>query len=530
MKIDELVVELGLDSTKFTDQQREAVDRFRKTSDELDKRIKGTEELSKKTGAAFGDMTHAAEGLFTAIAGAGMAAFARDTINTAAATGRMAVNIGVAASELSAFNRMIERNGGSADAASSSLKGFADQMQRLKWGQASPDFLMGLSQVGAGERDSPIQAFLKLARFAERNSVQDVNLAGQRLGFSQDVINVAIKGSARALEEYKRAFDGATSPEQVDKLTKMQESWAKVGQAVKTVGTDVVANAEPAFTQIANAIDGWVERNRKLAASLGGILAAIVALGALKPAAWILQMLGLGALVRVPAAAVATGAGVLGPVGLGAALTMTPTAANEGEQNIYENGKLTDYGRRMIAADQGDQRAAQGGGGSGAFATQQEKEAFIRASARSLGIDPDVAMRVAKSEGFYSFKSQIPGEQSFGAFQLHVTPGGRGRAVGDQFRERTGLDPSDPTNERETILFALQWAKSHGWRNFHGAARVGVGEREGIGGGDVTIGQIVLPNVTDAQGFARDLPGAMRNGSNRSARDIANNANTGLRP
>ena len=41
-------------------------------------------------GYSFGGITTAAEGLFTVLAGAGMAAFARHTMTSVAATGRMA--------------------------------------------------------------------------------------------------------------------------------------------------------------------------------------------------------------------------------------------------------------------------------------------------------------------------------------------------------------------------------------------------------------------------------------------------------
>lgn len=121
---------------------------------------------------------------------------------------------------------------------------------------------------------------------------------------------------------------------------------------------------------------------------------------------------------------------------------------------------------------------------NGAFANASQKEAFIRSEARRRGIDPDIAMKVAMSEGF---KDPVGDNgTSFGAFQLHVTPGGRGRAVGDQFREQTGLDPSDRANEARTIQFALDNAKKHGWGDYHGAQRVGLGNWAGIGQGGST--------------------------------------------
>src|SRR6185437_723576 len=105
---------------------------------------------------------------------------------------------------------------------------------------------------------------------------------------------------------------------------------------------------------------------------------------------------------------------------------------------------------------------------AGGFTSPRQKEAFIRAEAARRGIDPDLAMSVARSEGF----NNPVGDNgtSLGAFQLHVTPGGRGKAVGDLFRERTGMDPADPKNEAAGIQFALDWAKQNGWHDFHGAA------------------------------------------------------------
>jgi hypothetical protein len=100
---------------------------------------------------------------------------------------------------------------------------------------------------------------------------------------------------------------------------------------------------------------------------------------------------------------------------------------------------------------------------------------YIRATAQKYGIDPDVAVRVARSEGLVGFTSGIPGEQSFGAFQLN-TQGG----LGNVFRRQTGLDPSNPRNERATIDFALKYASQHGWGDFHGAHNTGIGRWQGI--------------------------------------------------
>ncbi len=111
---------------------------------------------------------------------------------------------------------------------------------------------------------------------------------------------------------------------------------------------------------------------------------------------------------------------------------------------------------------------------------------FIRSEATRMGIDPNVALRVAGSEGLGSFTGDRG--SSFGAFQLHrggIAKGGNAvGGLGDDFFRQTGLDPSNPANERATITYALEAAKRMGWAPFHGAARAGIGRFEGIAAND----------------------------------------------
>ena len=104
---------------------------------------------------------------------------------------------------------------------------------------------------------------------------------------------------------------------------------------------------------------------------------------------------------------------------------------------------------------------------------------YIRETAKKYGVDPDVALKVAKSEGLRDFSGD--GGKSGGAFQLYT-----GGGLGNEFQKKTGLDPLDPKNEKETIDYALQHASKHGWKPWHGAEKVGVGEYDGISGGKAT--------------------------------------------
>ena len=112
---------------------------------------------------------------------------------------------------------------------------------------------------------------------------------------------------------------------------------------------------------------------------------------------------------------------------------------------------------------------------------------YIRQQAIARGIDPDVAVKVAQSEGLGSFQSSViqkggQREPSYGAFQLYT-----GGGMGNEFQQATGLDPSDPKNERATIDYALDNVVHTGWTPFHGARGAGIGPRTGLPGQDTVI-------------------------------------------
>lgn len=114
----------------------------------------------------------------------------------------------------------------------------------------------------------------------------------------------------------------------------------------------------------------------------------------------------------------------------------------------------------------------------------------IRAAAEKNGINPDLFVRVAQTEGLGTFLGD--NGTSGGSFQLHVTPGHTSSSVGDLFYRATGLDPLDPKNEDATIEFAAQHAAQHGWGDWNGAKRAGITGMAGIGGHPV--GDIILPS------------------------------------
>ncbi len=127
---------------------------------------------------------------------------------------------------------------------------------------------------------------------------------------------------------------------------------------------------------------------------------------------------------------------------------------------------------------------AEGGTGTGG-ATGGAIVDIIREAAIRHGIDPDIALRVAMSEGGTSEGARVGDSgSSFGPFQLHygnvATGGNAVSGLGDTFTKQTGLDARDPANVAAATDFAMAQAAQSGWGAWHGAPLAGVTPWMGI--------------------------------------------------
>lgn len=134
-------------------------------------------------------------------------------------------------------------------------------------------------------------------------------------------------------------------------------------------------------------------------------------------------------------------------------------------------------------------------------------EQYIRTAAIQRGIDPDIAVKVANSEGgVQSWNQQSLAmrngiqEPSYGPFQLLKGGQGTGYPVGlgNDFMNKTGLDPALAANGPAGVDFALDHASRNGWGAWYGANKVGVSKWDGIGPRPASNDNAALPNLDQA--------------------------------
>lgn len=135
-------------------------------------------------------------------------------------------------------------------------------------------------------------------------------------------------------------------------------------------------------------------------------------------------------------------------------------------------------------------------------------EQYIRQAALARGIDPDIAVRVAQSEGGLRDPVRQSGvmkdgrqEPSYGPFQLLVGGEGTGfpAGMGNDALAR-GIDPRNPDHALRGVDFALDGAAKNGWGAWYGAKAAGIGNRDGIGAGAKGVQMAGMPAQMPAPG------------------------------
>jgi soluble lytic murein transglycosylase-like protein len=527
--IDSLVVTLGLDASKFTQGQKDAVTAFTKAKTESVSTAKEMEARGAQAAQFFGSIKKEALGLFAVIVGAGgLEQFAVKTTVSMAALGRQAQLMGVAAGDLQAFKMMIDRTGASGDQAAASLTGLAEAMETYRTrGTISAGLLTGLNQIGGTQDDDALAIYRKFATWAKGKDARFVNQEGQMLGLDAGSIANATKGGANFDSEMARSKAlGVPTDRDIAKVNELMGAFQRLRQAVTGDANALLYGAAPALSGALNLTDRLVGANKTLTQGIIAVGAAMAAWFSLKPAVWLLRLLGVagpsaamkgaeGRALRVAGRGLGLAARVAGPLGLAYDL-LHPDALNVGE-----DAHMAAINARFHAR----QAAASASGG---------------AASDGDGLPAGLLHAIYGQESSYGKNAGLSRAGAMGPFQLMPATA-----------QRFGVtDRSSYAQESAAAAKYLQWLirRYHGdtdkaiagynwgeghvdkdiarhgaaWRNFLPKETSnyikGVHAKMGGAGTSVQIGQIVVhTQATDARGIANGIGPAVRSSITRQA-------------
>jgi hypothetical protein len=262
--IDSLVVELGLDPTKFTKGQRQALDAFKKTKEEAVNSGKAVEEQSKKSFEALGGIKTQALELFAAIGGATAIVGLATKVTTAdAAVGRLSRNIGVSSETISKWQGVARIFGGDAQSMAQTFTTISDAVAGFKIGKISPLIadLRALSSAGGTAIDvnqGVDQTLLDIsANLAKVNATDPARagLLGRMLGLDPGLYDLLVKGPAATqnMLDAVKAMGPATK-EATDAAGELAKAWNSLELALEGKARKGLNFVAPALATMLNTV------------------------------------------------------------------------------------------------------------------------------------------------------------------------------------------------------------------------------------------------------------------------------------
>ncbi len=265
-------------------------------------------------------------GALTSLASiAGIAELSRRWSEAGANIGKTAYLLSAPVEKLSSLRLAAKISGSSADALEGSLRSLGETLSDVKWNRPGNkrsllDGIFGTEGTNRVASKSAIDALGDVADAVQKQKTPHAQMRLlEQLGISADLLPL-LKNGRQGLAEFQKqaeATGGVMTGSMVEHATKMNAAWAKLGGAIDGAVNRLVDKYAPAMTEAIEAGAKWIAQNPKLVEAIGEIGTAVTALIALKPALWLLRLLGLGAAVPggVAAAGAAGALSMLGPAG-----------------------------------------------------------------------------------------------------------------------------------------------------------------------------------------------------------------------
>ncbi|MFL9904277.1 hypothetical protein PQR71_40170 [Paraburkholderia fungorum] len=284
--IDSLVVALGMDASGFTKGSKDASGALKKTNDEATRTAKELELRGKQAGEFFSQIKNQALGMLAVFtAGKGLSSFVSDVVAGDAAVGRMATNIGMSTEDLSAWQGVAERAGGSAAGMSGSLKAMAQQMAQISiTGTPGAQVLQSLAMAGINiskyfdKATTSSQRMLMASDAFKGMDAARAQALGARMGFDEGTVNVLMQGrqAVQALLAEQEKIGHANEAD-AKSAQQLQAAWRALSQASEDLGRKILTSLSPFIQDLSGALlrlSEWAAQHR------GIVEAAFIAIAA----------------------------------------------------------------------------------------------------------------------------------------------------------------------------------------------------------------------------------------------------------
>ena len=253
--IDSLIVTLGLNDADYKKGVAGATDANKKLRDDSAKTAKEVSEPNKVVADSFGRIKTELLGLLAVAAGGtGLKDILAHVINLDASTGRLAYNIGIATSQLSAWGNMARNVGGDANATMNSILGISQAMtlQQMGMPQTSIAAMQGHGIRFTGQDGRPLDMsdiLLQISDLFHKLTPQQDTALGSIFGLDQGTVNLLETQTPAQLKAGLLSQTSVNSQEAAD-AQKIQAQFGKLETALDSLGGDVLVTLTPAILDL----------------------------------------------------------------------------------------------------------------------------------------------------------------------------------------------------------------------------------------------------------------------------------------
>lgn len=194
--VEEFIVTLGLDPTKYNKERRAFEDDLRRTKEETRRSTRDMESDTRRATEGFSRLKNEIIGLFLVVAGGrSLAGLAQDLIHGAAETGRFGQAIGMATEKVSVWEMAVQSMGGTAQDARAALAALnSEYTSYMLTGRAAHDADLAAMGISARDLQSPEQLALALSERRNNMTQREFTARLQRMGLPDSFIRTLAQG------------------------------------------------------------------------------------------------------------------------------------------------------------------------------------------------------------------------------------------------------------------------------------------------------------------------------------------------
>lgn len=548
--IDALLVTLGLDATGYKRGQKEVQDANRKLSDEEQKQAKEQQARQKAAVEGFRAIRNEILTIVSAaLGGKALKDFMADATATNRQLGINARNLGMSASRLKAWQDAAKAAGGTAEGLTNSMQGLAQAIEQHQQGNPTDTTRM-LARMGVNFQEKDIEKLTldvigALDRIGKQFGPQTQIFAANALGIDPGTLELMRRGREGVAQLVNGMAEHTKSSNDAAQASgRLTSAWGDLSNRAGDLGNRIYVALVPALEAASTLLTKILETVLKVDESTGGwtirIGALSFALVGLAAGLRTVFTIGRGLLALMGGSA-AAGAGAAAKGGASAAAAAAGGGLLARLAWLFKGGvglSALTYSGSLNANEDAELARIRGEGGQAAPKSFSELESKWGLPAGMLdkiwAIESNRGQNMVSPAGATGHFQFMPGTaKQYGlsredTFDLGKSSEGAARYLADLLKKYSG--------DTDKALAAYNWGMGNVDRQGLANAPLEtinyIKKYNNMGsgrGGNTTTSEThiqsltVNTQVTDAQGFARELPAAL--GANSLVPNFATGVN-----